>query len=67
MKAPVLQTKEKDGITEKNLKQVTQELNIINIKIEHKKEILKLCNKFIFLMELRIKTKMKFNFELKIK
>ena len=66
MKAPVLQTKEKDGITEKNLKKIIQELNIINIKIEHKKEILKLCNKFIFLMEL-IKTKMKYNFELKIK
>ena len=66
MKALVIQMKEKDGEIEKNLKQIIQELNIINIKIEHKKEILKLCNKFIFLMELRIKTKMKYNFETKL-
>ena len=57
MKALVIQMKEKDGEIEKNLKKIIQELNIINIKIEHKKEILKLCNKFIFLIDGEIENK----------
>ena len=48
MKALVIQMKEKDGEIEKNLKQIIQELNITIIKIEHKKEMLKLCNNLFF-------------------
>ena len=60
--------KEKEGEIEKNLKQIIQELNITIIKIEHKKEMLKLCNNLFFWLTERLstKTKMKYNFETKL-
>ena len=39
------------GDIEKNLEQIIQELNCTIIMIEHKKDMLKLCNKFIFLKD----------------
>ena len=41
----------------KNLEQIIQELNCTIIMIEHKKDILKLCNKFIFLTDGEIENK----------
>lgn len=42
---------------QKNLEKIIQELNCTIIMIEHKKNILKLCNKFIFLNEGQIEIK----------
>ena len=47
------------GEIEKNLEQIIQELNCTIIMIEHKKDMLKLCNKFIFLKDGRIENKEK--------
>ena len=41
----------------KNLEQIIQELNCTIIMIEHKKDLLKLCNKFIFLNDGKIENK----------
>ena len=45
------------GDIEKNLEQIIQELNCTIIMIEHKKDMLKLCNKFIFLTDGKIQNK----------
>ena len=42
---------------QKNLEQIIQELNCTIIMIEHKKDMLKLCNKFIFLNDGKIENK----------
>ena len=39
------------------LEQIIQELNCTIIMIEHKKDLLKLCNKFIFLNDGKIENK----------
>ena len=45
------------GDIEKNLEQIIQELNCTIIMIEHKKDMIKLCNKFIFLKDGKIENK----------
>ena len=42
---------------EKNLEQIIKELNCTIIMIEHKKDMIKLCNKFIFMTDGEIKNK----------
>ena len=42
---------------QKNLEQIIQKLNCTIVMIEHKKEMLKLCNKFIFLNDGKIENK----------
>ena len=45
------------GEIQKNLDQIIKELNCTIIMIEHKKDMLKLCNKFIFLNDGKIENK----------